>query len=46
MEGGTGNSNGDVSISTMFLISAVEYDNNNGQLTITPENSAALADLV
>lgn len=44
--GGSGASSGDSSVTTMFYITQTSYDAESGVLTITPDNSSALENLV
>ena len=43
---GTGTTSGDASLNTLFFISTTSYNDSTGVLTITPENSSTLANVV
>jgi hypothetical protein len=45
-EVGTGTSAGDQAITSVFLMTAAEYDKDSGTLTITPENAGDLASVI
>jgi hypothetical protein len=44
--GGTGTVSGDASITTMFYIKQTEYEHDSGTLTITPETSSRVEDII